>query len=132
MWLPEYQMGRACPREGESPSSLFAPSGDFTDFNGLRKIAMTSKEEMPGSETTVASVPGDNAIFDEERGVAEAAPCVSQVRRTTRGGKTVEWSGCVPALTDFPQQIEQLELREAERAITSLQKSNGRLSSSSV
>jgi transposase len=27
----------------------------------------------------------------------------------------------VPALTDPPQQIEQLELREAERAITSLQ-----------
>jgi hypothetical protein len=34
-------MGRACPREGESPSSLFAPSGDFTDSNGLRKIVMT-------------------------------------------------------------------------------------------
>ena len=27
----------------------------------------------------------------------------------------------LPALTDPPQQIEQLELREAERAITSLQ-----------
>ena len=50
-------MGRACPREGESPSSLFAPSGDFTDFNGLRKIALRSNEEMPGPETTVASIP---------------------------------------------------------------------------
>ena len=77
---------------------------------------------MPGPETTVASIPSDNAIFDEERGVAKAAQCVSQVCRATRGGKTVEWSGCVPALTDPPQQIEQLELCEAERAITLLQK----------
>ena len=76
---------------------------------------------MPGPETTVASIPSDNAIFSEERRVARAAQCVSQVRRATRGCKTVEWSGYVPAVTDPPQQIEQLELCEAERAITSLQ-----------
>jgi RNA polymerase sigma-70 factor (ECF subfamily) len=28
---------------------------------------------MPGQETTLASVPGDNATFDEERGAATAA-----------------------------------------------------------
>jgi len=103
-------MGHACPRERESPNSLFAPSGDFTDFNGLRKIALRSNEEVPGPETTVASIPSDNAIFSEERRVARAAQCVSQVRRATRGCKTVEWSGYVPAVTDPPQQIEQLEL----------------------
>jgi hypothetical protein len=80
-------MGRACPREGESPSSLFAPSGDFTDFNGLRKIALRSNEEMPGPETTVASIFSDNAIFGEERGVAKAAQCVSQVRRGASGAR---------------------------------------------
>jgi hypothetical protein len=103
----------------ESSSSLFAPSGDFTDFNGLRKIALRSNEEMPGPETTIASVPSDNAIFGEERGVANAAQRVSQVHWATRGGKAVEWNGCVPALTDPPQQIEQLESCEAERTITS-------------
>jgi hypothetical protein len=64
-----------------TPGSLFVPSGDFTDFNGLRKIALRSNEEVPGLETTVASIPSDNAIFGEERGVAKAAQCVSQVRR---------------------------------------------------
>ena len=73
-------MGRACPREGESPSSLFAPSGDFTDFNGLRKIALRSNEEMRGPEMIVASVPSDDA-FDDERGVTKAGQCVIQVRR---------------------------------------------------
>ena len=76
---------------------------------------------MPGPETTVASIPSDNAIFGEEHGVAKAAQCVNQVCRATRGGKTVEWSGCVSALTGPPQQIEQLELHEAERSIRSLQ-----------
>ena len=104
-----------------TPGSLFAPSGDFTDFNGLRKIALRSNEEVPGPETTVASIPSDNAIFGEERGVAKAAQCVSQVCRATREGKTVERSECAPGLTGRPQQIEQLELHEPERSITSLQ-----------
>ncbi len=73
---------------------------------------------MPGPETTVASIPSDNVIFGEERGVAKAGQCVIQVRRATRGGKTVEW--CAPALTCAPQQIEQREFRESERGITSL------------
>src|SRR6516162_8868730 len=113
-------MGRACPREGESPSSLFAPSGDFTEFNSFRKIASRINEEMPGPATTVASVPSDDA-FEDERRVAKAGRCVIQVRRATREGETVEWSECAPGLTGRPQQIEQLELHEPERSITSLQ-----------
>ena len=45
---------------------------------------------------------------------------ISQVRRAARDGKTVEWSECKPALTCLPQQIEYLEVRELERAITLL------------
>jgi TolB-like protein len=97
---------------------LFAPSGDFTDYNGLRKFVLRSTEEMPGPATTVAS--SDDA-FDDERGVAKARQCVIEVRRATREGKTVEWGECAPALTGRPQQIEQLELHEPERSITSLQ-----------
>jgi hypothetical protein len=51
---------------------------------------------MPGPEMIVASVPSDDA-FDDERGVTKAGQCVIQVRRAAREGKTVEWSGCVPA-----------------------------------
>ena len=75
---------------------------------------------MPGPATTVASVPSDDA-FEDERRVAKAGRCVIQVRRATREGETVEWSECAPGLTGRPQQIEQLELHEPERSITSLQ-----------
>jgi RNA polymerase sigma factor (sigma-70 family) len=135
---------------------------------------------MSGRETTVASVPGDNATFDEDPGAAKPVlhrdieahlpnlrryarspthdavaaddlvqECVaralakvhlwragtdltawlvvilhnqyfSQVRRATREGIMVEWADCAPALTCAPQQIERLELRDLERAITSL------------
>jgi RNA polymerase sigma-70 factor, ECF subfamily len=141
---------------------------------------MRSNAEMPGRETTVASVPSDNATFDKEREAATAAlhrdieatlpklrryarclardvvaaddlvlECVaralaklhlwragtdlrawlftilhnqyvSQLRRVTREGTTVEWSDCAPALTCAPQQIERLELRDLQRAIMSL------------
>src|SRR5712692_6691675 len=33
---------------------------------------MRSNEEMPGRETTVASIPSDNATFDKEPGAATA------------------------------------------------------------
>jgi len=42
---------------------------------------------------------------------------ISQIRRATREGTTVEWSECLPALTCAPRQIARLELRELERAI---------------
>jgi RNA polymerase sigma-70 factor, ECF subfamily len=56
---------------------------------------------------------------------------VSQLRRATREGTTIEWSDCAAALTCAPQQIEQLELRDLERAIMSLSEENARLSCSS-
>jgi RNA polymerase sigma-70 factor, ECF subfamily len=46
----------------------------------------------------------------------------TQLRRATREGTTIEWSDCARALTCAPQQIERLELRDLERAITSLSK----------
>jgi RNA polymerase sigma-70 factor, ECF subfamily len=45
---------------------------------------------------------------------------VSQLRRATREGTTLEWSDCAPALTCAPQQIERLELRDLQRTIMSL------------
>ena len=135
---------------------------------------------MPGRETTVPSIPNDNATFDAEPGAAKAVlhrdieanlpnlrryarslthdavaaddlvqECVaralaklhlwragtdlrawlftilhnqyvSQLRRATREGTTIEWSDCAQALTCAPQQIERLELRDLERAIMSL------------
>lgn len=45
---------------------------------------------------------------------------VSQLRRATLEGSTVEWSDCASALTCAPQQIERLELRDLERGIMSL------------
>jgi RNA polymerase sigma-70 factor, ECF subfamily len=135
---------------------------------------------MPGRETTVASIPSDNAAFDEGPAVATAVlhrgieanlpnlrryarsltrdavaaddlvqECiaraftklhlwragtdlrawlftilhnqyVSQLRRATLEGTTVEWRSCASALTCAPRQIERLELRDLERAIMSL------------
>jgi RNA polymerase sigma-70 factor (ECF subfamily) len=46
--------------------------------------------------------------------------CVSQLRRATYEGTTIEWSNCAQALTCAPQQVERLELRDLERAIMSL------------
>ena len=134
---------------------------------------------MPGRETTIPSIPNDNATFDEEPGAAKAVlhrdieaslpnlrryarsltrdtvaaddlvqECVaralaklhlwragtdmrawlftilhnqyvSQLRRATCEGTTIEWGDCAPALTCAPQQIERLELRDLERAIMS-------------
>jgi RNA polymerase sigma-70 factor (ECF subfamily) len=48
--------------------------------------------------------------------------CVTQLRRATREGTSIEWGDCAPALTCAPQQIERLELRDLERAIMSLSK----------
>jgi len=56
---------------------------------------------------------------------------VSQLRRATREGTTIEWSDCAATLTCAPQQIEQLELRDLERAIMSLSEENARMSCSS-
>ena len=42
---------------------------------------------------------------------------ISQLRRATLEGSTVEWSDCASALTCAPQQIERLELRNLERGI---------------
>jgi DNA-directed RNA polymerase specialized sigma24 family protein len=57
---------------------------------------------------------------------------VSQIRRTTRELKMVEWSDSAPTLTCAPREIEQLELRELERAIMSLPGEQQRAASSSV
>ena len=87
---------------------------------------------MPGPATTVASIPSDNAIFGEERGVAKAAQCVSQVCRATRWGKTVERSGCVSALTAPHSRSSSWNCTKPNDRLGRYKKSNSQLSSSSV
>ena len=45
---------------------------------------------------------------------------VSQIRRAARQGATVDWSEYESTLTCAPRQIEQLEIRDLLRALTSL------------
>jgi RNA polymerase sigma-70 factor, ECF subfamily len=48
--------------------------------------------------------------------------CVSQIRRAASHGAAVDWSEHQSTLTRAPAQIEQLEIRELVRALTSLAK----------